>query len=114
MPIGGLRLNDYVGTVDQHLLTEAQTRIFNVAKQRVLAVVRRAIGSLDDWQRSLRDIADGLGTLKADTIELLVRSLPDVTEEDLAFEAAELESAQAAGLEPGVEGATHPSPERSR
>jgi transcriptional regulator with XRE-family HTH domain len=108
------RLNDYVGTVDQHLLTEAQTRIFNVAKQRVLAVVRRAVGSLDNWQRSLRDIADGLGTLKADTVELLVRSLPDITEEDLAFEAAELETSQAAGLELGLEGATHPSPERSR
>jgi hypothetical protein len=61
------RLNDFVGTVDQDLLTEAQTRIFNVARQRLLAVVRRAVGSLNAWQRSLADIADGLGTLKANT-----------------------------------------------
>jgi len=79
------RLNDYVGAVDQDLLTEAQTRIFNVARQRLLAVVRRAVGSLDAWQRSLADIADGLGTLKADTIDLLVRSLPDITEEDFGL-----------------------------
>jgi hypothetical protein len=107
------RLNDYVGAVDQRLLTEAQTRIFNVARQRVLAVVRRAVGSLDDWQRSLRDIAEGLGTLKTDTIELLVRSLPDVTEEDLTFEASDIERSQAARFESDVEDAAYASPERS-
>jgi hypothetical protein len=94
------RLNDYVGTVDQHLLTEAQTRILRVARQRMLAVVCCAVGSLDDWQRSLRDIVEGLGTLNADTIELLVRSLPDVTEEDLAFETGVLETSEADDFEP--------------
>jgi hypothetical protein len=72
---------------------------------------RRAVGSLDDWQRSLQDIADGLATLKADTIQSLVRSLPDVTEADLAFEAAEIEASQVAGFESDVETAGYPSPE---
>ena len=107
------RLNDYIGSVDKHLLTKAQTRIFDVARHRVLAVVRHAVGSLDDWQRSLRDIADGLGTLKADTVELLVRSLPDVTEEDLAFEAGAIE-ASPADFEPEFESAAHPSSKRRR
>jgi hypothetical protein len=111
-PLMAKRLNDYVGAVDQDLLTEAQTRIFNVARQRLLAVVRRAVGSLDAWQRSLADIADGLGTLKAYTIDLLVRSLPDITEEDLAIEAAALEPSEADDFEPGAADSAYPSPER--
>ena len=43
---------------------------------------------------SLADISDGLATLKADTIDLRVRSLPDIIEEDLAFEAAALEPSE--------------------
>jgi hypothetical protein len=74
-------------------------------------VVRRAVGSLDDWQRSLRDIAEGLGTLKADTVDLLVRGLPDVSEEDLAFEADAIEVSPA-DIEPEFESAAHPSSRR--
>lgn len=75
--------------------------------------MRRAVGRLDAWQRSLADIADGLGTLNADTIDLLVRSLPDITEEDLAFEAAALEPSEAGDFEPGAADSAYPSPERS-
>jgi hypothetical protein len=49
----------------------------------------------------------------ADTVDLLVRSLPDITEEDLAFEAGALEPSEAGDFEPGPADSVHPSPERS-
>jgi hypothetical protein len=49
----------------------------------------------------------------AESIDVLVRSLPDITEEDLAFEAAALEPSEAGDFEPGAADSVHPSPGRS-
>ncbi len=78
------RLYDFMRHIDLEDYTEAQRRIFDLARHRLLAVVSRAVGSLGAWQQSLRGIADDLDQLKADATEALTRALPDVKEEDLA------------------------------
>ncbi len=78
------RLYEFMGNIDLEDYTEAQRRIFDLARHRLLAVVSRAVGSLGAWQQSLRGIADDLDQLKADATEALARALPDVKKEDLA------------------------------
>ncbi len=85
------RLYEFMADIDLEAYTEAQRRVFDLARHRMLAVVRRAVGSIGAWQESLRGIADELGQLRADASEALSRALPDVSEEDLA----------AVGLGPG-------------
>ncbi len=78
------RLYEFMGDVDLEAYTEAQRRVFELARHRLLAVVSRAVGSIGTWQESLRGIAHELGELKVDAAEALSRALPDVSEEDLA------------------------------
>lgn len=77
------RLYEFMQYIDLEQYTAAQDRIFDLAKQRLLAVVSRSIGDIGAWQESLRAIADDLGALEADTGKMLTRTLPDITEEDV-------------------------------
>ncbi|MDQ3574264.1 MAG: hypothetical protein M3404_04980 [Actinomycetota bacterium] len=78
------RLYEFMQHIDLDAYTDAQRRVFDLARHRLLAVVGQAVGSLAGWQESLRGIADELGQLKADASEALSRALPDVREDDLA------------------------------
>ncbi len=77
------RLYEFMQYIDLEQYTAAQDHIFDLAKQRLLAVVGRAVGNIGGWQESLRAIADDLGTLEAETSKALTRTLPDITEEDV-------------------------------
>lgn len=83
-PLVSSRLHDVMSLMDPELFSDAQRRIFGLARQRLLAVVGRAIGSFGDWQKSLRSMADDLAELSADAAEVVARSLPEVSEEDVA------------------------------
>jgi transcriptional regulator with XRE-family HTH domain len=76
-------LHDVMSDLDPALFSEAQRRIFELARLRMLGVIRTAIGSLGGWQESLRSLADELGQLELDVAKQLASSLPDVREEDL-------------------------------
>jgi transcriptional regulator with XRE-family HTH domain len=77
------RLYEFMADIDLDAYTDAQRRIFDLARHRLLAVVGQAVGSLGAWQESLRHIADEVGQLKADAGEALSRALPDVRQEHL-------------------------------
>lgn len=83
-PLVSSRLREFMGDLDPELFSDAQRRIFGLARQRLLAVVGRAVGSFGDWQKSLRSMADDLAELSADAAEVVARSLPEVSEEDVA------------------------------
>ncbi len=76
-------LHDIMRDLDPALYSDAQRRIFSMAKLRMLGVVGQAIGSLGGWQESLRGLADELGKLESDVAAALSRSLPDVREKDI-------------------------------
>lgn len=78
------RLHEVMRDMDPKLYTAAQRQVFDLAKQRLLAVVAQAIGSLGTWQESLRAMADDLAALASQVTEGLSRALPDVSGEDLA------------------------------
>ena len=78
------RLYEFMKDMDLDAYTDAQRRIFDLARHRLLAVVGQAVGSLGAWQESLRHIVDEVGQLKADAGEALSRALPDVRQEHLA------------------------------
>ena len=76
-------LSEIMRDLDPALFSEAQERIFALARLRLLGVVSQAIGSIGGWQQSLRSLADELGKLEDDVAAALVRTLPDVTEADI-------------------------------
>lgn len=80
-------LSEIMRDLDPALFSDAQKRIFALARLRLLGVVSHAIGSIGGWQESLRSLADELGTLEDDVAAMLVRSLPDVTEADIKGQA---------------------------
>ena len=75
-------LHDVMRHLDPALYSEAQRRIFELARLRMLGVIRAALGSLGGWQQSLRTLADELGQLERDVAKQMVSSLPEVREED--------------------------------
>ncbi len=76
-------LHDIMSDLDPALFSEAQKRIFSLARLRLLAVVGQAVGSIGGWQESLRSLADELGKLEEDVAAVLERAVPDVTKEDI-------------------------------
>lgn len=76
-------LHDIMRDLDPALYSDAQRRIFSMARLRMLGVVGQAIGSIGGWQESLRGLADELGKLESDVAAALARSLPDVREKDI-------------------------------
>lgn len=86
-------LSEIMRDLDPALFSDAQKRIFALARLRLLGVVSHALGSIGGWQESLRSLADELGELESDVAAMLVRSLPDVTEAD--FKAQTPADAQA-------------------
>lgn len=88
-PLLASHLHGIMRDLDPALFSDAQRRIFALARLRLLGVVGQAIGSIGGWQESLRALADELGALEDDVAAALARSLPDVTEEDITgLEAA--------------------------
>lgn len=77
-------LNEVMDDLDPALLSQAQERIFTLARLRLLAVVAQALGSIGGWQQSLRSLADELGTLEKDVAAALAHTFPDVDETDIA------------------------------
>ena len=75
-------LSEVMRSLDPTLLSDAQKRIYALARLRMLGVVGHAIGSIGGWQQSLRALADELGALEDDVAVMLAHSLPDVTEKD--------------------------------
>ncbi len=75
--------------LDPSLYSEAQRRIFELARVRMLGVIRAALGSMGGWQRSLRSLADELGELEREVATQMARSLPEVREEDFVALLAE-------------------------
>jgi transcriptional regulator with XRE-family HTH domain len=77
-------LHDIMRDLDPALYSDAQRRIFALARLRLLGIVGNAIGSIGGWQESLHRLADELGTLEKDVAEAMAHSLPGVAEEDIA------------------------------
>lgn len=77
-------LHDVMCDLDPALYSQAQRQIFELARLRMLGVVRAALGSMGGWQESLKTLADELGGLERDVAKALARSLPEITEEDIA------------------------------
>ncbi len=88
-PLLAKHLHDVMDNLDPALFSDAQERIFALARLRLLGVVSQAIGSIGGWQQSLRSLADELGKLEDDVAAALVRTLPDVTEADFKGLVAE-------------------------
>ena len=82
-------LSEVMRDLDPALFSDAQERIFALARLRVLGVVGHAVGSIGGWQQSLRALADELGALEDDVAVMLAHSLPDVTEKDFTSLVAE-------------------------
>ncbi len=82
-PLLASHLHDIMRDLDPALYSDAQRRIFSMARLRMLGVVGQAIGSIGGWQESLRGLADELGKLESDVAAALARSLPDVREKDI-------------------------------
>jgi hypothetical protein len=59
-----LRLREFLDQLGTRALTEAQQQIANLAAARTAAIVRRSFGGLDQWQTSLRSIANHLEDLE--------------------------------------------------
>jgi hypothetical protein len=59
-----LRLREFLDQLGTRALTEAQQQIANLAAARTAAIVRRSFGDLDQWQTSLRSIANHLEDLE--------------------------------------------------
>jgi transcriptional regulator with XRE-family HTH domain len=88
-PLLAKHLHDVMDNLDPALFSDAQERIFALARLRLLGVVSQAIGSIGGWQQSLRSLADELGKLEDDVAAALARTLPDVTEADFKGLVAE-------------------------
>ena len=88
-PLLASHLHDIMSDLDPALYSDAQRRIFSLARLRLLGVVGQAIGSIGGWQESLRGLADELGKLESDVAAALARSLPDVTEKDITDSGTE-------------------------
>jgi len=95
------RLHDIMRVMDPELFSAAQRQIFDLAKQRLLAIVSQAIGSLGDWQTSLNTMADALAELQSQTADYLARSLPDITSEDVSALLGDRPLTEGAGSELG-------------
>ncbi len=83
VPLLAKHLHDIMDGLDPALFSDAQRRIFSLARLRLLGVVGQAIGSIGGWQESLRALANELGALENDVAAALDRSLPDVTKQDI-------------------------------
>ncbi|HSH59378.1 MAG TPA: helix-turn-helix transcriptional regulator [Acidimicrobiales bacterium] len=59
-----LRLDAFLADLGPAGLTEAQSRIASMAGQRVAALVRESFSDLDQWQTSLRSLANQLEDLE--------------------------------------------------
>jgi hypothetical protein len=59
-----LRLREFVDQLGTRALTDAQQQIANLAATRIAAIVRTSFGDLDQWQTSLRSIANHLEDLE--------------------------------------------------
>jgi len=77
------RLHDSMRQMDPSLYTDAQQRIFELARQRMLAVAQRAVGSFAALQQSLRGTADDLAELASDAANVVAGTLPSVSEKDM-------------------------------
>ncbi len=88
-PLLAKHLHEVMRDLDPALFSDAQERIFALARLRLLGVVGHAVGSIGGWQQSLRALADELGALEDDVAVMLARSLPDVTEKDITGLVAE-------------------------
>ena len=88
-PLLAKHLHEVMRDLDPALFSDAQERIFALARLRLLGVVGHAVGSIGGWQQSLRALADDLGALEDDVAVMLARSLPDVTEKDITGLVAE-------------------------
>ncbi len=88
-PLMAKHLHEVMRDLDPALFSDAQERIFALARLRLLGVVGHAVGSIGGWQQSLRALADELGALEDDVAVMLAHSLPDVTEKDFTGLVAE-------------------------
>ncbi len=88
-PLLAKHLHEVMRDLDPALFSDAQERIFALARLRLLGVVGHVVGSIGGWQQSLRALADELGALEDDVTAMLARSLPDVTEKDFTGLVAE-------------------------
>jgi len=77
------RLHDSMRQLDPALLSEAQRRIFDLARHRMLAVVQRAVGSFAALQQSLLRTADDLAEVASGAAKAVATSLPSVSEQDM-------------------------------
>ncbi len=59
-----LRLREFLDQLGTRALTDAQQQIANLAAARIAAIVRESFGDLDQWQTSLRSIANHLEDLE--------------------------------------------------
>ena len=59
-----LRLREFLDQLGTQALTDAQQQIANLAATRIAEIVRRSFGDLDQWQTSLRSIANHLEDLE--------------------------------------------------
>ncbi|MDQ6797445.1 MAG: hypothetical protein M3011_05370 [Actinomycetota bacterium] len=82
-PLVSGRLHDAMRQMDPALLTEAQERIVDLARQRMLGVVQLAVGSFAALQQSLRGTADDLEELASDAAKVVATPLPSVSEQDM-------------------------------
>jgi len=82
-PLLSGHLHDIMRDLDPSLYSDAQRRIFALARLRLLAIVGNAIGSMGGWRDSLSKLADELGALEDAVAYALEHSLPDVAEEDI-------------------------------
>jgi hypothetical protein len=60
-----LRLREFLDQLGTRALTDAQHQIANLASARITEIVRKSVGDLDQWQISLRSIANHLEDLEA-------------------------------------------------
>ena len=83
VPLLSGHLHDVMKDLDPALYSDAQRRIFALARLRLLGVVANAIGSMGGWRESLSKLAEELGGLEDAVAYAMEHSLPDVTEEDI-------------------------------
>lgn len=78
------RLHEVMRHLDVDLYSAAQRQVFHLARQRLLAIVARALDDIAECRKSLVDLSDALAGIESDVTEQLARTLPDISSEDVA------------------------------
>ncbi|HEX2275384.1 MAG TPA: helix-turn-helix transcriptional regulator [Acidimicrobiales bacterium] len=78
------RLHEVMRDLDVELYSAAQRQVFHLARQRLLAIVARALDDIAECRKSLVDLNDALAGIESDVTEQLARTFPEISSEDVA------------------------------